>query len=99
MQRTGLAVGPEAVPIEQPEGGIARLLNLGHQHPAADAVDGAGRQKQAVARPGNERVQALGDRAALEVPPQLGRGGAGAEAGINPRIGLGRQDDPGFGLA
>src|SRR5205814_767891 len=44
VQRARLTLGVAAVPIEEAEGGVARLLNFGHEHTAADRVDRAGRQ-------------------------------------------------------
>src|SRR5689334_5394290 len=63
MQRARLALGVAAIPIEEAEGGIAGLLDLGHEHAAAHGMDGAGGQKQTITRPRLEVVKTLGNLA------------------------------------
>ena len=51
VQRARLALGVDAVPVEQAEGRVAGLLDLGKQDAAADRVHGAGRQIDKITYP------------------------------------------------
>ena len=61
MKLSGLAVGPRASPVVDPEGGVGHLLDLGQQDAGADRVDGAGLDQDAVSRPGLEAVEQMFD--------------------------------------
>src|SRR5205823_2747587 len=57
VQGPRLAVGVAPVPVVQAEGGVAGLLDLRHQHAAADRVYRAGGQVDTIAGPRLEGVQ------------------------------------------
>ena len=100
VERPGLAVGADAAPVVDPEGGVGHLLDLGQHHPRADRVDRPGRDQDAVARPGREAVQQRLDRrpaasAAANVVP----GDARPQPGVDQAARLGVDDHPGLGLA
>src|SRR5438046_7025202 len=59
MQRPALAVSIAAVPIKKAKGRVAGLLNFGKQDTAADRMNGACRQKDAIAGLRLEAVQAI----------------------------------------
>ena len=55
MKGPRLPIGPRAIPVKKPVGHIARLLDLSHEQSAANGMDGAGRNEDAVTgRRGNE---------------------------------------------
>ena len=60
------ALGIDAVPVEQAKRGVAGFLDLRHEDAAADSVDSARRQKDAVAWLRGELVQAVGYLATTE---------------------------------
>ncbi len=68
VERPGMAVGAEASPVVDPEGGVGHLLNLGQQDPRADRVDGPGGNVDHVPRLRLEGMQHIGDPAGVEGP-------------------------------
>src|SRR5581483_5196723 len=87
-----------AAPIEEAEGRVAGLLHLREEHAAADRVDRAGGQKDAVARPRREAVQAVGDPARRQRLAQVARLDTRQQAGEDAAARLGVQDEPRLGL-
>ena len=57
MQWPGLPIGIDPVPVVQPEGDVARLLNLGNDQAGADGMNGSGRDENAIAGSRLECVQ------------------------------------------
>ena len=99
VQRPALALGVATVPVEEAEGGVAGLLDLGDQHATADRVDRARGQEDAIAGPRLEAVQAVRDRAPGQRVAQGRLIDAGQQAGPDPAAGPGVEDKPGFSLA
>ena len=99
MQGARRAVAAEAIPVEQPESGVAALLDFSKYDAAADGVDGSGRQEDAIPRLGRERVEALLQGSRCEVVFQVGTSDAGFQPGVDPAGGPHFQDDPGFSFA
>src|SRR5207248_3318101 len=92
-------LGIATVPVEQTERRVAGLLHLGHQHAAADRVNGPRAKEETVAGPRLEAVQAIGDGAVLQRLAQLLLIDARLQAGIDPAALLRVEDKPGFRLA
>ena len=80
VQRPRPAVRPDAVPIEQPVGDVARLLDFGHQQAGAQGVDRAGGQEDAVARRGVRRRAGNPGTCLGGWPPPVRRGRRPASA-------------------
>src|SRR3954468_10828225 len=99
MQLARLAVGANAVPVEQSIRRIAGLLNLGDQQTSAESVYRAGRDENALTRASLERVQTFfgaslanrsGKSLAIHAAPQ---------SCVNPTARLSVENDPCFRLA
>ena len=74
VELPGLAVGADAAPVVDAEGGVGHLLDLGQHHPRADRVDGPGRDQDAVAGLRREPVQQRLDLARLDRGGEVARG-------------------------
>ncbi len=94
-----LAVLINAVPVEQPVGRIAGLLDFGDQQTGAESVDGAGRNQNAVARARLKFMKtglAVANQCfALECLPIH----SGLQSGVNLAARFGGEHDPGFCFA
>ena len=99
VERPQLAGGVDAVPIEQTEGRVARLLDFRDHQSRAQGVDGPGRDEHTVARLRFEGVQTLFHAASGNGRRQPGPSDAWLQSCVDltPRIGV--QYDPRFGLA
>ena len=95
VQRPRLAVGAHAVPVEQPEGDGAGLLDFSHQQPWAQGVHGPRGQKDAIARHGLEAVQQLLAGPLADRFRERFSIHARLKAGINDAAWLGGHDDRG----
>ena len=75
MELPRLAVGPDAAPVVDAEGGVGHLLDLRQHDPGADRVDRPGRDHHAVPRAGLEpmeqRLDAVPERMGEVAPPCL----------------------------
>jgi hypothetical protein len=99
MQGSGLAGGVDAVPIKNPEGGVAGLLDLGNEKTAAHRVDRAGGNVDAVAHLGMESVQALIGCLGVHVASEGVGVDSVLEAGVDDGVGGSVKDHPRFCLA
>ena len=99
VQWPRLAVRTRAVPVEEPVGDVARLLNLRHEQPGADRMHGAGGDEDTVAAPRLERVQHLRAAARTNRRLQFRLAHALVQARIDPAAGRGIDHIPGLGLA
>ena len=93
------AVAVDAVPIEQPIGGVAGLLDFGDQEAGAECVDGAGFDQNAIAHAWLELMEADFAVAAGQLALERLPVDAGFQAGVNLASWFGGQDDPGFGFS
>ena len=99
MQHAGPAIGSQPVPIEQPKRRVARLLHFGQQHAAADRVDRAGLEQQAISHPRHERVQTIADGPLLQMLDEHFPAGSRLQAGVDSPRRVDFEHDPGFGFA
>src|SRR5688500_14560062 len=83
VQRPGLTIGPDAVPIEKSKCGVTRLLDFGDQQAGAERVNGAGGQEHHVACARLEAVQAQVTCAARDLAREARAIEAALEAGID----------------
>ena len=82
MELAGLAVQPEAVPIEHAIGGVRILLDLEDDEAAAQGMDAAARQQQSITRLDAKAVETLGHGAGLEFPLEIRPGHAPLQTGV-----------------
>src|SRR5262249_39108321 len=94
-----LALAVEAIPVEEPKSGVARLLHLGHQDPAAGGMDRAGGKEDTVAGSGLELVQALDNLTLHQGGSKRRRIDPGLQARVNATSRGRVEDEPGFRLA
>src|SRR5438876_12205109 len=99
VQLARLALRVAAVPIEQAEGGVARLLDFRQEHAVAHGMNRPGRQEDAIAGTWLKMMQAIGNRSLRERLVQLSFINAGQQAGIHAASRRGSEHEPGFGLA
>ena len=98
VQGPRLSVRPQAVPIEQPEGGVARLLDFRHQHAPAEGVDRSGGQEDAIARRWPEGVQAVLAASLANRRHECVAIDARLQSRVDQALRLRLQDDPGLGF-
>ena len=98
VQLPWLSLGVLAVPVEEAEGGVAGLLDFGQEDAAADGVDGAGGEEQAVAGARGKGGQAFGHGSFFEGGAKLLRADAGEKARVDLAVRFGVDDKPRFGL-
>src|SRR5207302_9674062 len=99
VQRPRLPMVIAAIPVEQPKGGITRLLHFCHQHASAHRMYRARRQEEAIARARLKLVQAIGDGAPGERVAKPALIGSRQQAGIDAASRRGFEYEPGFRLA
>ncbi len=95
----GLAIRADTIPVMEPVGHIARLLDLGHHQPGPDRMHRAGGNEDTVAAVWLEGMKDVATAAGAQGGGQLVAGGAGAEAGIDAAARHGVEDVPRLGLA
>src|SRR5262245_45487037 len=59
VQHPWFSVRCDAPPVVQPKGGVAGLLNFGHQQTGAQRVNGTSRKQDTLAGAGLERMQPM----------------------------------------
>ena len=99
VQGPRLPVRPQAIPVEQPEGGVARLLDLRHQHAPAEGVNGSGGQEDAVAGLWLEGVQAVLAASLANRRHECVAIDARLQSRVDQAPWLCLQDDPGLGFS
>jgi hypothetical protein len=87
------------IPVIESKGGVARLLNFGHEHASAYGVYRSGRQKDAIAWLRAESVQALLEATGFESDSESGFVNARQEARVDAAGRSPVDDVPGLGLA
>ena len=99
VQFAGLAIAAQAAPVVDAVGQVAVLLNFGQHNPAADGMDGSGRNEHRRARLDGEPVQQGFDAAAGYGMSEGFAADRGVEAADQLAAGIGLEDVPHFGLA
>ena len=85
--------------VEQPERGVAVLLDFGENDAGADRVNGSGRNEDDVALMNRVPMHDVGDRAVRDGGSQLGGGARIIQSHRDLRAGNGGENVPCFGLA
>jgi hypothetical protein len=99
MEWSRLSILVDAIPIEEPKGAIAGLLDFGDNQSGTQGVNGTRRNEDAIPRLRAEDVQAFFGAALLDRGLQIRTPDSRFEAGIEDRISLRFNDIPSFGLS
>ena len=99
VQLRGLPSRPDAIPIEQPVGRVARLLDLGDQQTGPQGMHGSSGKKHAVPRPRLEVVQTKLACAASQFALERRAVEAPFQAGVDHAARFGRKHNPRFCFA
>ena len=99
MQLARFAVAVDTVPIEEPIGCVAGLLNFGDQETGAERVYSSGFDQDAIAHARLELVEARFAVAASQLALEHLPVDVGLQAGVDLASWFGGQHDPSFGFS